>query len=557
MIQIFKYILAIVFVINFLPCLIFAQSDNNKEPIDLHLFRGGNIDFNYALNFNIVGSSLGSGSMGGLISANIDNGALSVNLNPAHLVSQRKGYFAIDTRLGLGTNFIPSINDQILRTVNEKLESTIDETFSETDIWTQFPETYIRATEIQNLDVGFNTEISSIAFTAPVGEKFVLAGAYTYHISMNLDLGLTGLSTKIAQEQGTDDVSLRFDILMNISLLTKMNGRMSSFSIGGAYPIVYTKEHKLSVGTTITRYQLNNTRSIQANMSGMVVVGGSDERYFNDAADPNLNRDAGESNAFFMNAYGEFEATDYGVRMGLHYVLNDEFNLSVVYNQLPKFNLKGTNKTATAFLPVFLVGTGDDVLAGDIKVRLDSLKANKPNLSTERDLSDLVNDGSLELPSSLILGLDFKFGKHTAVINFTNYYGDIAFEHGQNYIGKAVTKGYGLGFDFRMRDKWVSTAQILTLPIRLLFLDIDGLLFQTFRGITGYKNSHYRFGTNFMLGEGILTVDNDELLNILDLPLPRSFSMGRQYTIFENFDVGVTVLALPDVMLKYSLGIRF
>ena len=108
-----------------------------------------------------------------------------------------------------------------------------------------------------------------------------------------------------------------------------------------------------------------------------------------------------------------------------------------------------------------------------------------------------------------------------------------------------------------MRDKWVSPAQILTLPIRLLFLDIDGLLFQTFRGVTGYKNSHYRFGTSFMLGDGIVTVNNDSLLDILDLPLPRSFSMGRQYTIFDHLDVGVTVLAFPDFMLKYSFGVRF
>ena len=142
---------------------------------------------------------------------------------------------------------------------------------------------------------------------------------------------------------------------------------MSSLSVGGAYPIVDTNKHKLNIGTTITRYQLSNTRSIQADMSGMVVVGGADERYFNDASDPNLNQDLGETNAFFMNAYGEFDATDYGVRMGFGYELNNEFNLSIVYNQLLKFNLKGTNKTASAFLPVFLVGSGDDILAGNIK----------------------------------------------------------------------------------------------------------------------------------------------------------------------------------------------
>lgn len=552
-----RFILIISLFLGLQPTTIFAQDDDDSEPSDLHVFRGGYMDFNFAMNLNMVGSSIGSGGMGGLITSRVDNGALSVNLNPAHLVSLKKGYIAIDTRLGLGTNFISSVNDELLKTVNEELDTSIDDTFSDEEAWTQYPETYIRSTEMRNLDVGFNDEIASIAFAAPLGEKFVLAGAYSYPVSLNLDLGVTGLSTKLAQEQGTEEVSLRFDVLMNISLLTKMNFRMSTLSVGGAYPLVDNRDHKLSVGATLSRYQVSNIRSIQADLSGMVVVGGADERYFNDPNDPNLNTAAGETNSFFMNAYGEFEAHDYGLRAGLHYILNDALNISLVYNQMPKFDLKGKNKSASAFLPVFMVGTGDDIIAGDLEVALDSLQANKPNLSTERDISDIVNDGTLELPSSLTLGLDFKLGKHTAVINYTNYYNDLAFEHGGNFIGKAVTKGYGVGFDIKMRDKWVSPVQILTLPVRLIFLDIDGLLFQTFRGVTGYKNSYYRFGANFMIGDGIVTVDNDGLRDMLDLPFPKAFSMGRQYTIFENLDVGVTVFAFPDLMLKYSVGIRF
>jgi hypothetical protein len=332
---------------------------------------------------------------------------------------------------------------------------------------------------------------------------------------------------------------------------------MSTLSLGGGFPVLEGKDHSLSFGATLTRYQVTNTRSIQADLSGMVVVGGADERYFNDPSDPNLNYAAGETNSFFMNAYGEFEASDYGIRTGLHYVLNDQLNISLVYNQVPKFELKGKNKVSSAFLPVFMVGSGDDIIAGDIEIALDSLQANKPNLSTERDISDIVNDGSLEIPSSLTLGFDIRLGKHTAVLNFTNYNGDLAFGHGGNTIGKAVSRSYGLGFDIRMRDHWAGPAQLLTIPIRLLFLDIDGLLFQSFRGVTGYKNSHYRFGANVMVGEGIVTVDNDGLKDMLDMPLPQSFSMGRQYTIFDNLDVGVTVLAFPDLMLTYSIGIRF
>ncbi|MBO6535497.1 MAG: hypothetical protein JJ966_04700 [Balneolaceae bacterium] len=549
--------ITVLIVLSVLPLAGWAQEEENEDANELHVFRGGYMDVNFGLNVNTVGSSLGSGSMGGVISSRVSNGALSVNLNPAHLTNLKKGYLAIDTRLGLGTNYISSVNKELLKTVNEELDTAVNDEFSNEASWTTFPETYIKPTEMRSLDVGFDDEIASIAFAAPISDNFTLAGAYTYPVSVNLDFGVTGLSAKLAQEQGTDEVAIRFDVLMNISLLTQMNFRMSSLSLGGGAKIFDTRRKKLSVGATVTRYELTNTRNLQADLSGLVVVGGADERYFNDPNDPNLNRDLGESNSFFMNAYGEFAATEYGTRLGLYYNLDDEFNLSIVYNQMPTFQMRGTNKVASAFLPVFLVGTGDEVLSGDIEVALDSLQANKPNLTTERDISSLVSDGELQIPSSLLLGIDFGLGKHTMAFNYSRYFGDLSFKHGSTTIGKAATHGLGLGFDFRMRDRWVSPAQILTLPVRLLFLDIDGLIFQSLGRFTGYKNSHYRIGGNVIIGEGIATNDNESLRNNLGNPLPQSFSMGRQYTIFGNLDVGVTVLAVPDLMLKYSVGIRF
>jgi len=241
--------------------------------------------------------------------------------------------------------------------------------------------------------------------------------------------------------------------------------------LGGATTIIDDRKKRLSFGAALNRYQLTNERSLQADLSGLVVVGGADERYFNDPSDPNLNPDLGETNSFFMNAYGEFEATEYGLRAGLHYEIYNEMSVSLVYNQLPTFQLKRENKVASAFVPVFMVGTGDDILNGDIEVALDSLQANKPNLTTERDISALVDDGELELPSSLLIGFDIGLGKHTMAINYTRYLGDLAFTHGSNTYGKATAHGIGFGMNFKMRDRFSSAGQVLSLPIRLLLLD--------------------------------------------------------------------------------------
>lgn len=534
----------------------YAQ-DDDSEPSELHLFRGGFLDVNFGLNLNNVGSSIGSGAMGGLITSRVKNGALNVNLNPALLGLMTEGQVSFSSRVGLGTSMTSGIKTSLRGTFNDEIESAINDEFSNEANWTQFPETYINPTKIRDFDLGFNDEISSISFAAPINDKYVIAGSYNYPASINLDFGVTGLSAKLAQEQGTEEVAIRFDVLMNVSLLTEMRFRMSTLSIGGGMKLYESFDRKITAGATITRYQVDNTRKLKADLSGLVVVGGADERFFNNENDPNLNPELGESNAFFMDAYGSFQSTGYGAKIGFNYQLDERVNFSIVYDHVPDFDLVGKDKIASAFLPVFLVGSGDDILKGDIEVTLDSLQANKPNLTTERDISSIVDDGTLRLPSSIKFGTDIVMGKHTMVLNYTNYLSELSFENGGQTIGKNLTYGIGLGFDFKMRDRFDSGWQLLSLPIRLLFLDFDGLLFQSLGRVTGYKDSHYRLGGNIVFGDGIVTVKNDGLRSTLGGTLPQSFSMGRQYTLFDKLDVGVTVLAIPDLFLKYSVAIRF
>lgn len=78
--------ITVLIVLSTLPVLGWAQEEN-EDANELHVFRGGYMDVNFGINLNTVGSSLGSGGMGGVISSRVSNGALSVNLNPAHLTS--------------------------------------------------------------------------------------------------------------------------------------------------------------------------------------------------------------------------------------------------------------------------------------------------------------------------------------------------------------------------------------------------------------------------------------------------------------------------------------
>jgi hypothetical protein len=169
-----------------------------------------------------------------------------------------------------------------------------------------------------------------------------------------------------------------------------------------------------------------------------------------------------------------------------------------------------------------------------------------------------VSNGSLNLPSSLSLGLDFNVGLHTIVFNYSYYNGQLSYVHGSNVIGKQANHGIGFGMDIRLEDRFGSFVSYATIPLRLLLLDIDGMLFQAFGNTTGYSNSHVRFGGKMMTGVGIDTREDVEgYADLLGKAFPQSFSLGRQYSIFDQVDVGVTVLAIPDLVVKYSIGIRF
>jgi len=127
-------------------------------------------------------------------------------------------------------------------------------------------------------------------------------------------------------------------------------------------------------------------------------------------------------------------------------------------------------------------------------------------------------------------------------------------------IGKETSFGLKLAANFAFDDElegWGYAA----IPIRLLYLDIDGLLFQIFRSVTDYRNPHYRVALGAVFGNEIMSDFgkdyNDIIKTAFSLPYPYGFSLSRQYTVFNNLNVGVMIFGFPDLALKFSIGYGF
>lgn len=532
-----------------------AQDDENTP--ELTLFRGGELTLDLNMNFNFLGQAAGSSFMGGVVSSRTDQGGSAVLYNPALLANSTKRTLNFSGKFGYGTWSVGSVQDEFITSLNDEIETQTADVLTDPDNFELTPDARLVYTKVTGLDAGVASQLGNISIAWPVHDRVVLGLATSNPSAFQLRMGATGISTKIAGEQGSDDVSLRFDVLMNISLLAEMSFTMNKTSIGAGFNLYDGEYGRANLGISYHQYALRNTRKFDADLSGMVVVGNADERFFNNDQDVNLNREAGDTNEFLLSARGDFRDTSSGLQIGASYQHPKYFAVNLVYEQAPSFELQDPNASSIAYLPIFMIG--DDILSGDLDISLDTLQANKPNLTTARDVSQLVSSATLQMPSSFTAGLDAYLGPHTLSLNYTSYLDDLVLRYGDTTYGKKATSGVGFGLDFKFSDKLRPRSAFL-LPVRLLFLDFDGILFQALGGLTRYSDPHYMIGGRVMLGDGYVLgddSDNADLEDTLGLPVPLGFSLGRKYTIFDNVEVGMVVTGVPDLLFRYSVGFKF
>lgn len=550
-----RYLILSIFVaiiISLNPLQSVAQEEEESEAPELGLWRGGQASVDFFLGPHFLNGGIQSRT-GGVNSARIDGGAFLANGNPAMLGNLAKANVRINSRVGLGTSLMESFID-ITGELNAQIATETESVFGNPDNFMQTPNTRVVPTEVSNLNAGIPATVESIAFAYPVNDRFAFSLSYTNPVLTDFQLRLNGLSAKLAQEEGTDEVSIRFDVLMNIAAYASFKAEMDITTIGMGAKILERGHHELFFGGSLHRYSVQNERLINTDLSGMVVVGFADERFFNNDADPNLNRDQSETNEMYFRARGNFTDTKYGYRAGLSYSFYDSFGLSMLYVNNPRLELTDPNATSSAFLPVFVVG--DDILSGDIEVILEDLEANKPNLTTPRDISRLVNPGVLQIPSYFEVATDLPLNKHTIALNYRQYLTDFEVGIGDGVFGKRNPFAVGLAADFSHSNTLKNGGWAL-LPFRLLLLDIDGLIFQAFKNSSGYQNPHITIGGSVMMGEGFAEEGASNFQSLMDMPTPLGFNIGRNYEILNGINMGFNLMGYPNIAFSYSVGVSF
>lgn len=537
------------------PILV-AQADDDEAKPEMTLWRGGNVDLTFQLGLN-SSNVFSSSGYGGLLSPRIRSGAGAATGNPAELASLRTREFIFDGSLMPTLKRGSFLSNEVSSLLDDEVSSSMNTILDDKEQINFLDGGYRSHTQFRGISGGVRPAFPSISMAIPLGSRATVA--FATHQPINAEFGMlaTGINTQIAQEQGSDDVSIRFDVLMNISIATRMTLNMNAFTSAiGVSVLKDSPFGNLDVGMSLSRYQMSSFRNLEADFTGMVVVSRADERFFNNPEDPNLDFANGETNALFMRARGSYNDTQNGYSIGFTYQapMLPWVTLSALYTKMPTFNLVDANAYGDAYLPVFVIG--DDVLGGDIKVKLDTLQAAKPNLTTRRDINQLIDDMTVQLPSSMALGADVALGRHTLTLNYTKYSGELSMTFGENYLGKKSAEGFGIGMDFQMKDRFTPMG-LLLIPFRLVYLDFDGFLFQALGRVSGYRDPHYRFGASVMLGEGLHDDPDADMKTTLGLPIPTGLSLTRTYNLGQNIKMGFSTITYPDLLFKYSVSVGF
>jgi hypothetical protein len=416
--------------------------------------------------------------------------------------------------------------------------------------------------------------LSSFALAVPVHRRFVVAAGMHYPLDLSLGLSATGIEAQFEGEQSLGDQSIGINVQMNLDAVLDLSMRINTFSFGMGGLLYEGRFGGLTAGVAFNRYQITHALRAGIQPEARVEVSGLREYFFNDPGDTGLDVVAGETNAFYWRAQGNFTDAAWGVRAGLVYQIPwAGWNLSLAYNGTPTFRLSDDQAFAEGYVPSFidLDASGEEsVDAEGSLLAFDALNLAKPNL-TQATGDSLGQVLTFRMPTSVTAGLDIALGPHTVAVNYIHYLNGFSYrgvygKPGENLedntfaLGKDLTSGVRLGVDLKFPDRLKGGAWAL-IPVRLLFLDLDGLLFQALGKYTGYKNPHYRFGGGVGFGpavlEGRLAGQTEGLGTALGSPLPGGFSLGRQYTVFDNLDVGMMVFSVPDLLFRVSLAYNF
>ncbi|GAB5518781.1 MAG: hypothetical protein RhofKO_10320 [Rhodothermales bacterium] len=515
---------------------------------------GGMLRSDVQLGLNLSGGGPQTGTMGGLNRTLDSRGLAGLYTNPALLGRASAGFAAVDVHSRVpGRLFGLSLGDIIGDTT---LTGATDQILDDLNYGEDQPRFY---TNEDRLDAEIRGRMPAFGLVMPLGDGLAVGIGFHQPIGTRVDLEGGGFEALFTGANTAADDPFSVDLLAGLNASANLRLTLNVLTGGFGWQQTLRDGSQWGLGASASHYRLHHRLRAEALVQGTLLINGTTSFFYNDPTDSRLGAD--ETNRLFLRMDTEAQITAWGGQAGAFYVSPDgRFALSAAYTHRPSFVLTDSTAFAESYLPTFvdLEGSLDpDEAAGETEVfDVERVDIARPSL-TARTADSLGQQILFDQPPSLTLGADVRAGRHLFSINLEQYFGDLAYTidyNGPRRLGKALSTAIRLGIDIGLADD-IYDQPAATLPLRLLFLDLDGWLFQLMREDTGYSNPRYRltlggvFGTAITDGFGFSPA-------FLDGLTPTAISLSRQYTLYDRLDVGIVVLGYPDVAFRFALGVR-
>ncbi len=540
-----------------LSMLVTVTSMAQSSDFQATRWNGGELQTTLRSGVNVSGAGVSRSTLGSLHAAYGPFDAASVFGNPAALAFVDIPQVAIDFRLpmangtfGVGPRSLLSTG-RIRRTTDGLLE---DLSYDAGNV-----PVYTRADRIQ---AGQPRQLSSFSASYPFDEYAVVAVGFRQPVLMKAALAARGNELLLQGVQDDGSAATRIDVnaALNVDAGVEVSLREMAFGAGGL--LDHYAFGSIWWGGSAYRTHASVGLSMHMLPQAAIALGGGDPVYFNNPDDPNLDRSAGETNDFFWNVTGAYAGAGWGFRGGLVFrPYSQRWGATLTLNLAPRLDMVDRGAFAEGFLPAFLDirGATNDPFQPEM-FDVEAVDLSRPNVTT-RTRDAMGSTMRIRLPSSLALGLDRVMGRHRISVNAVRYEGELAvsgmygIRDGQlqpYVIGKRTTWGGKVALDLARPRAW-----ILALPLRLITLDVDGILMELLPG-TSFDQPRYRFSGGFVTGPARTTgIDNsfaDDLSRWTGGTIPMSLGVARTYTLFNSVHVGVNVYSVPDLLFRFTIS---
>ena len=544
--------------------LVAGSSAQDSQDFSARRFYGGNLYVDVRLGSNLFGSGLSGGSFGRIQTSLAGADGATVFGNPARLSFVRHAQMGAEARLPM-RNGLFGIGPRSLLSRSSVHRRTDDLL---TDL--QFPDdrqpTY---TQLSGIHAGQPRQLAAFWLNWPVSKHVTFGFGYRQPFLLDGTLKSDGFSVLLSGSQVGDNGSVDVDFLSELSMVADADIVLDeiSFGTGGLLERYYWGS--VWWGLSIFRYHATATLNLDVLPQGVLTISGADQYFFNDGEDPNIDTAAGESNLFYWTMKAGYRGSGFGGRFGLiHRTYGEQIGTSLMLTVPPRLRMSDPGALAESYLPIFLNLAGSIDASSTENVELldiNKLDVSRPNL-TRKSRDYLGTEMVFRMPTALTFGLDLPLGHHRFAVNAIRYWGmlgvvgDYSRENGVIQPYRLATRpSWGLRAGFDLAGKRAGGGLgILAIPVRILTLDLDGLLFSLMGDGLGYTDTRYRFGAGITWGredtDGISPAVQNSIRKLLAGPVPVSASIGRSYSLMDRIHVGVHVAGLPDLLMRFSVA---